>query len=245
MTLVQTEPKSIKIWTTEIKRVTIRPNGTEKQIRPAWWTPWANTMCYYSFDNTLADGAWRYNNATNTWTTFTTVGNRKVLNITSNTYVTLPISDRWNLFTILFWFNTTDSKKWLWWPSYSAQDYPWTMEFVDDNYMSIQYWWNYATRREAYNTTNFRDGNWHLISFTSNNNQNWIVWVDTNFTTSYKNNNTTNYYFWWGSITLGRRAPSDASSITAKMGDFIIENKERTAQEVSDYYNQTKWNYWL
>lgn len=34
MTLVQTEPKSIKIWTTNIKKVTIRPNGTEKQIRP-------------------------------------------------------------------------------------------------------------------------------------------------------------------------------------------------------------------
>ena len=34
MTLVQTEPKSIKIWNTPIKKVTIRPNGTEKQIRP-------------------------------------------------------------------------------------------------------------------------------------------------------------------------------------------------------------------
>jgi hypothetical protein len=27
--------------------------------------------------------------------------------------------------------------------------------------------------------------------------------------------------------------------------DFIIENRERTAQEISDYYNQTKWTYWL
>lgn len=41
MTLVQSEPKSIKIWTTPIKKVTIRPNGTEKQIRPTLiTTPW-------------------------------------------------------------------------------------------------------------------------------------------------------------------------------------------------------------
>ena len=29
------------------------------------------------------------------------------------------------------------------------------------------------------------------------------------------------------------------------MSDVIIENKVRTAQEISDYYNATKSNYWI
>ena len=34
MTLVQTEPKGIKIWSTDIKKVTMRPWGVETQLRP-------------------------------------------------------------------------------------------------------------------------------------------------------------------------------------------------------------------
>lgn len=34
MTLVETSLKSLKIWSTDIKKVTIRPNGSEVQIRP-------------------------------------------------------------------------------------------------------------------------------------------------------------------------------------------------------------------
>lgn len=30
-----------------------------------------------------------------------------------------------------------------------------------------------------------------------------------------------------------------------QMSQVIIEDKERTAQEISDYYNQTKWDYWI
>jgi hypothetical protein len=30
-----------------------------------------------------------------------------------------------------------------------------------------------------------------------------------------------------------------------KMSELILESKDRTAQEISDYYNQTKGNYWL
>ena len=29
------------------------------------------------------------------------------------------------------------------------------------------------------------------------------------------------------------------------MSNIIFENKARTAQEVSNYYNITKWKYWL
>jgi hypothetical protein len=31
----------------------------------------------------------------------------------------------------------------------------------------------------------------------------------------------------------------------AYYSNMILENKVRTAQEISDYYNLTKWNYWL
>lgn len=39
MTLVQTEPKSIKIWSTDLKKICMWVWGTEKQIRPTWRLP--------------------------------------------------------------------------------------------------------------------------------------------------------------------------------------------------------------
>jgi hypothetical protein len=37
----------------KLKRIMIRPNGVEKQIRPKWeWQPWVDTVLYYDFEHT-------------------------------------------------------------------------------------------------------------------------------------------------------------------------------------------------
>jgi len=60
MTLVQTEPKKIYIGSTEVKKITMRPNGTEKQIRPALKTftvTFTETSSPSSFNPVYSDDA--------------------------------------------------------------------------------------------------------------------------------------------------------------------------------------------
>ena len=77
MTLVQTEPKKIYI-----------------RVDEQWWQPWANTLCYYTFDNTLADASWNHANASNvsscTFTGAYTWSTKKVLNKPNWSYISLP-----------------------------------------------------------------------------------------------------------------------------------------------------------
>ena len=35
----------------KLKRIMMRPNGVEKQVRPSGWQPWANTLCYYNINS--------------------------------------------------------------------------------------------------------------------------------------------------------------------------------------------------
>jgi hypothetical protein len=69
MSLVQTELKKLYIWNTTIKKVTIRPNWVEKQIRPVWWLPSAyqeveyiqsSWTQYIHTTQTVTDATWIY-----------------------------------------------------------------------------------------------------------------------------------------------------------------------------------------
>jgi hypothetical protein len=50
---------------------------------------------------------------------------------------------------------------------------------------------------------------------------------------------------WYNTEVIWNYRPWDKNPFIWYMSDFIIENKVRTTQEISDYYNQTKTNYWL
>ena len=59
----------------------------------------------------------------------------------------------------------------------------------------------------------------------------------TQYATSSFNTNWTWYWLW------GLRSNDTTKQIA--FSEYIIENKERTSQEVSDYFNQTKSLYWI
>jgi hypothetical protein len=245
MTLVQTEPKSIKIWTTDIKRETIRPNGTEKQIRPAWWQPWANTIAYYPLDstNTVNDmkGSWTAYNLTKAGTvTFT--DNYSVFN--ANGRLDSQISSMPTNWTVVFWLNHTTTTSWeqtvisKWWAS--TQNYRWWFCIDSNNKLKVQIndsWRDVITLE-----------NWvrYMVTYTWSNSWsascvqkvyiNWETTPAINTTAPLYNSNSTYIRMWWRPTAYNYRW---------KLSNVILENKVRTDQERLDCYNQTKWNYWL
>jgi hypothetical protein len=229
----------------KLKRIMMRPNGVEKQVRPKrWWKPWANTVAYYPLDsvNTVHDLSWNNYNLTNNWNvtfgvntwvdcaTFWNATPRWLVNTSANII-------NWQ-YTYLVWINMDMS-------SYAegrARTFGWTSSFfilIGDlpnnhnmwpqlpptNWVTLTSWWHlvcFVWDVSSGSFTSYLDGtlvsSWTWISWSMS----WIlIWA--------KENSYSHYYdrFKWN------------------MSAVIWEDKQRTAQEVSDYYDQTKWDYWI
>lgn len=141
MTLVQTEPKSIKIWTTEIKRVTIRPNGQEKQIRP-------EMPDYLCFTANTANSTVKLNkNGSPTVVTLET--STDGINWSTYTFgTTITLSNVWDK---IYWRNTSESNTWF---SKGTSHY---YQFVTTWSMAASWDINYLLNK---NSTNVLVGDW-------------------------------------------------------------------------------------
>ena len=68
----------------------------------------------------------------------------------------------------------------------------------------------------------------------------YVNWVDAASWTGNASYNLADTNFWLFSANSWNN-----DYFYGNISNFIIEDKERTAQEVSDYFNQTKWDYWI
>lgn len=231
-----------------VKKIVIYPDGvTEKQIRPAWWQPWANTILYCPLKDDINDATWNHT-MTSGWVSKWTI---------------------WYIFGSGSYIKTSDSFAWpqyaticLWQKRSSANDNSllaskctnWTAPY---HYFWIKYrdsWgWNKTLDLEI--SISWWDSNpvvtswWTDISLKTRHNIVWIfdgsgmkIYVDgvvydtksvswTLLTTSsiFAIWNFTNFnqYFNW------------------ELSEVIFEDKARTVDEIKAYYNQTCQDYWL
>ena len=212
-----------------------------------WWKPWANTVIYYEFDWNLNDGSWNGYNLTNSWTTFITLASwKQVLSVeqASASYSWWP-NLTWKSLTASFWFADTATRSW-----YSDWSYfrlaNWNSNiFVVRHAWPIQsnkiYFW--ATSRSNWNDApSYNDLARHYVVITfDTSTQQLKEYIDNSLkaTTTYTGtafSTITNIIIGW----LGFEG-----QVHFNLSEFILEDKVRTAQEISDYYNQTKWDYWL
>lgn len=249
----------ISIWNSEISTATGIYCGSRK-LRP-WeippFVPWANTLCWYKFDNDLVDSSGNQANATNvsscTFTAAYSWSTKKVLNKPNWSYISLPstfLQTAVSTYTMIFWFKSSDTwAKWLMGCN-SSSDYSWNVQAdIDNTWFGLLYGRTYSNRRQALNTSTYRDGSRHLMSI-----RRWtwdvIMWVDKNFTTTYKFNSTSDYSIWWSWYAWGIWTRSTISSdintsAVFQLWDFITENVYRDDTKLEAYYDQTKSNYWL
>lgn len=244
--LWSTDITRIKIWNQEVTKVFV---GSE-QIRPSWWQPWANTIAYYPLNWNLNDNSGNGYNLTNSWTTFITLASwKQVLSVEQasayNNSFTYDLSGK--DFTISYFVKDTAQRIW-----YS--DFPYIRLYNSSNsvlYENKHAWpsqrnlvWarinnNYPWDVERYNI----DENWHSYFYVYNN-----------------TDRVQKLYVDWNLVSTAQPISNPISTACAKlqvgglwykgqvhfqMWDLIIEDKVRTAQEIADYYNKTKSQYWI
>lgn len=206
-----------------------------------WWKPWANTIAYYPLTENANDYSGNgYNGTAWSWVSFTNMWTLKYasFNWTSNWKISLPWFWTPSALTTSIWVKTTVTWTWkIFWglnsPSNNANLY-----FSIENWnIALTMWNGSSDNRVTWSTIN--DGNWHNVI--------WVFWgwelkiyVDgtyiSNTSTSVSALNNNNWAIgWWVSW----------NGIVCSLSENIIENVQWTAQEVANYYNQTKANYWL
>ena len=205
------------------------------------WKPWDNTIAYFPLDsvNQLSDITWHYTLTKNWTVTFT------------DNYASFWWSGRLDSninttvsWTIVFWLNSNS-----WWSSEQVPIAKWgsgTRYYRRWFHKNSSNTLNVMINDSWSSITTLTSWVWYLIAYT-------IEWVWTssctqkvyvngstipnvNITAPLYNDVNTYVRMWWWHNTY---------NYNWKLSKVILESKVRTAQEISDYYDQTKWDYWL
>lgn len=221
------------------------------------WKPWENTVLYYSFDEDTAstsyDGVWSENWTwyNDSWTYQAVTKGKCCILWGVNKYMiipqpfTYPTTD----FTFSFWVNYTDNtpnqsraifSKWNW-ASSSSGAYLMIYQLGGKIYWAVPY------ARDVFMTGTLNDGNWHNVVLTKSGTS-WNAYVDGNSSpvstvTFSANIDWATYQSYIG--TNNNSTGVDNVGYHWLLDEFIVENVAWTGQEVTDYYNLTKWYYWL
>lgn len=242
--------------------------GVYLRVDQQWWKPWANTVLYLPLDWDVVDyssagrtftvlGSW-----TSAWTpVFTTVQwTKKCASFTATNINTSDwfayttdvtwIPTSWNM-TISFWMN--------WWgtvPTEGAPGSNYYQEMVSYR-TDTGYTWM-CMMKENTNVIMFHGSaqenstftptvwTWYNITYTVDS---WTCYIYKDWVQIY----TDSYIYWswanklclwwWYNNNPSKNYREEAYKW--KLADVIIENVAWTSQEISDYYNLTKWNYGL
>ena len=203
-----------------------------------WRQPWANTIAYYPLTNDFNDYSWNGNNLTGyNSATIWTLSGMTCLDLTANSsYISWTVSNipqgnqaRTNMFWVkwnniwnypVYWYGSSGSGRWD--TVYSNSNITWSQ-------------YGGAVYSDVYEDISNRI---HVAITTSGNSivlyVNWAIQKSGSLTV---NTNGTTLY-------LGKN-PWDNAYLNWYISQFIIEDKVRTAQEISDYYDQTKSLYWI
>lgn len=232
------------LYPTEAKEVWL---GNHK-VRPTGWTPWVNTKLYLPLNWDVKDpynnvtyswGAWSASYAT--WSTGVQAANFTWSNAIALWASTNLCNSYWN--TICFRFTTNSSNNQRCEFNYNSNSYFFGLWV---NWWKAQCFLNNTWSNSGWNTGSTTISSWtkHLLTMTRAFNGTVKLYLDNNLELSYSvgwfKGLSYQYWQWIGS---GRTWNSEFWRWMIK--DFIIEDKIWTATEISDYYNQTKWDYWL
>lgn len=204
------------------------------------WQPWVNTLCYYPFDTDYSDQSWNGYNLTNRWATtiWTKWGvdcavfikdNNSWLYTTSIPFNTISTSMTFNFWMYVDQFNTWENNVfWMWTASAGSCIILWYLQPINIWHR----WYN-----DIATSTNSTLSTWQNIVVTQD--SSWTkIYLDWNqigsssYYATLSGNEFNVWYFNWSSA-LNRK-------YIGWMSNLILESKTWTAQEVVDYYNQTK-----
>lgn len=204
-----------------------------------WWQPWANTVAYYEYNNDLTDSSSNSNN----------------LSLLSGT-VTYWIASGWGKY--VYFGNSAWSEHKILSPNIDVSAvtimYRWNPQQVytsgnpitiactlSDNSLigatvrSVDFWattWFTATADTWYHIAIVCEGGIRKFYV------DWVYYTQDSYSLTWTQTTKLTINNAWDT-----NDPSFAND--NYISKLIIEDKARTAQEISDYYDQTKWDYWI
>ena len=257
--LWDSEPSKIFVGDTQISKVFL----WDTQVRPSGWKPDpTRTVFYYDFEdsnNRLADSSWNNNNATGaTNITYSTVGTQTVAETTAGGGgITIPQNLYGNIgtwdFALSFWLYCIDTTNtqypMLFWLATLTSPYPWINIFFNPrnayNMGNATLWrltWNNS--QTGYKTASTLVWWWHHFVMTRNS---WTVdcYIDATLDQTFTDNTSLPSYCWQNRMLSRVGNTSQSFPAWAKGDKYILEKVWWSSQDVTNYYNWTKWNYWL
>lgn len=220
---------------------------------PGRWQPWANTLAYYNFNWNLNDSSGNNNNASvarGSAVYYTVDWENQAITCSGN--VIKSGVQQQNILTanhtLAFWVYLLNTQSidirvmGALWASGSIT-HMWIWTWWSDVHIKSLYFrqpnktWNYTSFPYVFTTTT-----WYNVILTIDSSLGcscYINWVKVWNTETIVDSWTSDFYF-WNNYQL-----TDSGRLDGYLDDIIIENGVRTAQEVADYYNQTKSNYWI
>lgn len=212
-----------------------------------WWTPWANTVAYYPLNWDLND--YSGNNKNLTWTsiTFTSWWPWQVWVFNGSTSTAYCQDDAFDFywtapFTLSIWIkpNVIPSHNIVIWTEQNSNVHDKEIELLSNWVIQFQMWNGTEFTATSPNNT-LSLWAWQNLIASYNGSvmklyKNWVEMASYNWGSSYNNNPTR--------LVLSRIAWV-WTAFDWQMSNAIVENVWWAAQEVSDYYNLTKWDYWV
>lgn len=207
------------------------------------FTPWSNTLLYLPLTTDASNKASSWITTTNNWVTFTRVWaiNCAYFNWTSNYIKSSNYSfQNW---TTVAWIYVTPWDEQFYYLYNKAWSLAWHDSFYSKNSLSISYW--HAASATSMSAMRWRCDTWKWVLY---------VWKKSwsNYTAMVYNSDTPTY------ITGGNPKYDATSSSWAMyiwctefvdtfwkwyISEFIEETKVRTDEEITSYFNSTKWDY--
>ena len=217
------------------------------------WQPWANTIAYYPLATDVNDASGNNLNLTNYGITFSDW--YAILETSNRTNVQWPyaVYPSWITWykTISCRFYKTWTTNWMlciWHSNGTISNAYFQLRTQNPNWFSLaaSWWWTY-NGDITNNSYTINLNQWHLVTITQDVTQNSWAWswnitvyLDWNFYWTV-NRYMNRPLYWFGSATEWWYY----YNFPWKFSNLIIENKEWTAEEVSAYFDLTKWDYWI
>lgn len=237
----------------KIKNIYIR---TQK-VRPIGWTPWANTVAYIPLKDDLLDHWPNQYTLTNSWGLVTIVndkanigvwyfnGGARLLNTSISSW--LPLWTTAKTISCYVRFNYIGSTQaqnivwfWRWWWGTDSANKSFFLYRDSSKKLAFTTWWGVNDHHTSITTS---DDTWYnlLATYDGTDYKVYVNWVLNISGTITPNTDGTTIVIGW---------TSDSRSwyenyVTWYISEIIIENQSWTADQITAYYNQTKWNYGL
>ena len=212
----------------------------DKQVRPYRYNPWSNTLLYMPLNWNVKDEV-SWNNGTWSWTAqYQTLASwLKVANCNTSSYILTPSFAMNTAMTISWWLYRSGGNV-----IFRADGKTGTRNLyeisVNENWWA--WWWRY------YNWNSYLYNSWsnswwkHIVATF------WNEWIKIYVNGIHTHTtNITSFVWktqqWW--INYDQYSTVTPIPWAWYYSDLIVESRAWTATEVSNYYNQTKSNYWL